>query len=495
MEEKRTAIAQKESSKLPRLFNQAGKYIRFERYNGTDIREQSRRNFKALLERLKNRTQVPEAERANYGAARFSEKEAQFLRFWHGHIIPLFTARHGTEQFAYIQHAGCMMSVADRRRASSTHQNSRTGGVDRQDYIYFVLGIGAKHPVPTSVSNSKTITIHFDRMRPEEKQQYAGMFISGHDADYQRNITYPIIMCGTTEFKVSYDAKAGLRTTTFTRTDGTLITEILTPAEEIVAADPSIDVIFEWLGYKMIEYLRFIGGDFQEEILGCNDVDKIATVFHALFPSYRFPELKIPLKKIPINADYVEVSKSSELSHKEVSAFHQACMRSDLRKLNATINPMIASAPGKDDDTPLSVLTKEYRQISCEVVQLLLDNNADPNAGTLIDSNLSRALNKGDPQLIAILMRGSSHPHCRNLRLLPKVGYIELKAIIASHRLDLFTEFYPQYLKYEHPQKLLRVACNSTLESAKEYANNTNLNDESQKHYQTSRCRGFFKRP
>ncbi len=346
---------------------------------------------------------------------------------------------------------------------------------------------GAKHPVPISVANSKTITLHFNRMTPDEKQQYAGMFIGGHNADYHRDITYPIISCGGTQFKVSYDKTTRLRTTTFQRVDGTLITETLSFADVIIAADPSIDVIFEWLGYKMIEYLRFIGGDFQQDILTCNNVDTISTVFHALFPSYRFPELKIPLKKIPLTANYVEVNKTNEVPYKEVSDFHRACYQSHFRAIEATINPTLANVPDGDDHTPLTIILKNYSRgpYSLQIVQSLLDNNADPNTGTLIDSNLSKALNIGHAELVKTLMRGATSPHCPTLRVLPKVSYFELEAIIQSHQLALFEEFYPYFLEYGKPQSLLNLAYSNTIEALKPNKN-SEVRQREQKNYDES---------
>ncbi len=469
-----------------KLFEHRDKYTNYKNYFGFNIRKRSKLNFDALLLRLAQRTLIPEAERYSYGDELLSHAESAFFDFWHSQIIPLFTARHGSDQFAYIQNAGYMMSVADRRTVNEVHHNSRTGGVARQDYIYAVLGIGPKHPVPMSASNGKIITLHFIKMSAAEKQQYVGMFIGGHDVDYERDVTYPIIVCGDTHFKVSYNRKTRLRTTTFKRSDGTLITETLSPADEIIAADPSIEVIFEWLGYKMIEYLRFIGGDFQKDILTCNNVDKIAVVFHALFPSYRFPELKIPLKKIPIIAPYVEVSNSNEVSYKEANEFHNACEQFNFHKVVSMINPTIASVPGRDDNTPLITVMKARGQYCIELVQLLLDNNVDPNAGTFLDSNLSLAINLGNSDLIAIFMRGASHPHCANLRLLPKVAYVELKTIIESHRLQQFEQFYPHYLEYDSPQKLLELACRHTVETVKEYKNNNKLNERAQQDFEQS---------
>ena len=460
-------IPSKTLSSLPRLFSQSTKYIRFQRYHGVNIREQSQRNYQALLKRLDQRTHVPEVEHQHYGAERLSPNEANFFRFWYRHIMPLFTARHGTEHFAYIQHTGHLMPVADRRRADAVHQNSRTRGFARQDYTYCVLGIGARHPVPVSVANSKTITLHFNRMTPEEKQQFAGMFIGGHSSDYMRDITYPIVVCGDTQYKVNYNKTTRLRTSTFKRADGTIITETLTFEDEIIAADPSIDVIFEWLGYKMIEYLRFIGGQFQTDILTCNNIDKIATIFHALFPSYRFPELKIPLSKIPVNAHYVEVNLTNEISQKAAGDFHLACQNQDLRAVKASINPTIANVPYEDDDvSPLTAVLKAYRggPHALAIVQLLLENNADVNSESFLNSNLSRAINSGDQDLQMLLMRGSVNPHCPTLRTLPKVGYIELKAVIQSHQFALFEVFYPHYLEYANPQTLFAIACNSTCE-------------------------------
>ncbi len=453
------------------LFAQSAKYIRFTRYYGLDIREQSQRNYRALLDRLDQRAHLPDDEKAQYGTGRLSSIEASFFRYWCQVILPLFTARHGTSHFAYIQNSGYLMPVADRRRTSALHQNSRTSGFARQEYTYCVLGIGPSHPVPVSVANSKTITLHFDRMTADEKRQFSGMFISGHETDYNRDITYPIIVCGNTDYKVSYDKSSKLRTSTFKRSDGTVITESLRFEDEIIVADPSVDVIFEWLGYKVIEYLRFIGGEFQQDILICNNVDKIAAFFHTVFPSYRFPELKIAVKKIPITAAYVEVNFTNEVDHKEVSAFYRSCNDFDFLNLKTLINPTLVNVPYGDEKSPLSSMLKNYHSVpeALQVVELLLDNNADVNMGTYIDTNLSRAITLGDLNLMRLLIRGNASPYCSALRTLPKVDRAALKAIIQLHNLSLFEQYFPLYLEYASAQALLNDACLGVLESLPSY--------------------------
>lgn len=448
------------------LFSQSAKIIRNERYEGFNILEQSQKNYDALLERLAKRTHIPDEEKAQYGKTRLTPSETDFFRYWLREITPLFTARHGTEHIAYIQKTGYLMPVADRRRQSKLHQNSRTDGFARQEHNYFVLGIGDQHPVPISVSNSKTITLYFDRMNPVEKKQFAGMFISGHLIDYERDITYPIVVCGNTEYKVSYDKQAKLRTTTFKRVDGTIIKESLSFADEIVVANPSVDVIFEWLGYKFIEYLRFIGGEFQKDILNCRDTKKIATVFHTLFPSYRFPELKIPLSKIPMNASYVKVSSTEEVNYKEIAAFHQACYDVQLDKVVQLLKPSTVNAQNQHEHSPLFIAVENYRltpeQLS--LIKLLLTNGADANYHSTIKTILSMSLRKNEPQLLSLIMQGSSKPECPTLRILPKVEYCEMSQIIESHNLDLFNKFYPHFLEYSKSQELLSVARRSTRE-------------------------------
>ena len=92
----------KEPSALSlKLFEHGEKFTRFKHYFGFNIRKQSKYNFDAILLRLEQRTLIPEIEQQSYGNERLSHTESAFFDFWRSHIMPLFTYRHGSDQFAY----------------------------------------------------------------------------------------------------------------------------------------------------------------------------------------------------------------------------------------------------------------------------------------------------------------------------------------------------------------------------------------------------------
>ena len=99
--------------------------------------------------------------------------------------------------------------------------------------------------------------------------------------------------------------------------------------DEIVAASPNIYTIIEFLGLKLIEYLDFISGDFQQNILTCEDISIISEAFYTLFPSYRFPELKIP-SKIPTNSAFTSLCTSAEDKHLHAYQLHHSVMKGDV---------------------------------------------------------------------------------------------------------------------------------------------------------------------
>ena len=123
--------------------NYLGKHDSFQQHYGINIIEQSDKNISALKARLTDRTDM--------NSKMLSDAEKRFFDFWMSTIAPLFTAKHGTTQLKKIARAGALVSVADRRRGLGAHKNSRTGGQARQEFNYFVLGIGENHPVPVSV--------------------------------------------------------------------------------------------------------------------------------------------------------------------------------------------------------------------------------------------------------------------------------------------------------------------------------------------------------
>jgi ankyrin repeat protein/8-oxo-dGTP pyrophosphatase MutT (NUDIX family) len=474
---KETSAADKIKSAAVRgFFSTGSKFIRFERYHNINIIEQSQRNSAALMARLMNRAQLPGAERNLYGNHLLSTEEAEFLAFWRAEILPKFTARHGTHSFAYIKKSGYMMPVIDRRISKGNHHNSRTGGLANQQFNYFVLGIGADHSVPSSVAENEIITLHFGRMQEAEKQLFAGMFIGGHLTDYARDITYPTLQCGTTQVTVSYDKKKQLRSTTFKRADGSVICEQLSFADEIVVANPCIDTIFNWLGYKLLEYLRFIGGDFQKQLLACRDVKIIADVFHQLFPSYRFPELKIPLKKIPIDAHYIQVSSPQPDLYKDLEQFHRACTKLDIPGIRLLLPKVDPSAGDASGDTALEHLLGGINgamiyappnalQLREQALQLLLDNGANINCYGGLVPPFAKVVANGQRELLSILLRGTQICAQPEVRLLPRIGYAELSKIIELHDLVLFEKFYPVYLEFHSAQLLLQAACRAVLQS------------------------------
>ena len=122
-----------------RQFSRTFKYLRYERELGINIPKQSEINYQALLKRLKERSLLPEDEKALYGKAMLSPAERAFFHFWFCEMVPRFTAKHGTNCLSHLQKIGQMMPIADRRRKKAVIVNNRTAGIARQELIYFVL--------------------------------------------------------------------------------------------------------------------------------------------------------------------------------------------------------------------------------------------------------------------------------------------------------------------------------------------------------------------
>ena len=91
---------------------------------------------------------LPESEREQYGDTTLITREQRVLDFWHKHMVPLFTAKHGSDQITAVIHAGGLSPVADRQHIQDAFKISHTGSEVWQQFLYFVMGIGEDYPIP-----------------------------------------------------------------------------------------------------------------------------------------------------------------------------------------------------------------------------------------------------------------------------------------------------------------------------------------------------------
>lgn len=447
------------------LFSRTAKYLRFQRYYSVNIPEQSTRNFQALLKRLRERNGLPEIEKAAYGKEILSPDEKTFFQYWLREVVPKFTAIHGSKSFSYLQKLGYMMPVADRKRQKAYVGNNNTAVNCRQEFHYFVLGIGDNHSLPSFLGHDVgMVKIDFSQMTKEDKQQFQGMFIS-HHTDLRNR---PVVVYGDTLVKVHTDYKGQSKETTFVRADGTELKETVRyESDDIFCAIPDIDFIFHALGLRFIEYLRFIGGDFQQSQLKNREVKTTAAAFHSLFPSEDFPELKIPIKKIPLDAPYVKLVPFDPKSLKYRDELHQACEKLDVEKCRKALEKAPIDCLDATDQTVLQTLLNTYDvsfkvvkdgyQRFLEILDLLLEYGADMNLpfkpnnqfmdGMSGYTLINRVVKKHQSAVVERLMRGSANPNCASIRTFPIIDQLTIEYFLSPFVSDFshFLKFYPFY--------------------------------------------------
>lgn len=472
-------------------FSRTFKYLRYQRATGINIPQQSEINYQALLKRLRERSLLPETEKAQYGNEMLSSDETSCFQFWLQEIVPRFTAKHGTQCLSHLQKIGYMMPIADRRRQNHVIINNRTVGNERQEVQYFVFGIDDDHPLPHTMEEEIDIVqILFGKMSAVDKQAFTGMFVSGHVDDESRSI----VAYGDTRVVIKINVKKRIKETLFIRKEGAEIREVVCPEkDEIFAAIPDVDFLFHVLGLKFIEYLRFIGGDFQAKILKNRDVKVTAAAFHSLFPSEYFPELKIPLKKIPLNAPYIRLHYADEKRYLSAGVLHQACKDLDVNRCQAVLEKVDVNVRDSNRYTVLQVLLNRFQGIYTKkeledfftILSLLLRNGVDINAPLLLKRDLGvmglfesqtllgRVLNKKELRILNQFLEGSYHPDCYEIRTLPIINDSVMDDVLSvtQNSLDFFRLLYPTYKLIFSPNSIIHdlytyIRCNPNDASA-----------------------------
>jgi ankyrin repeat protein/8-oxo-dGTP pyrophosphatase MutT (NUDIX family) len=433
------------------FFSRGYKQLRHQQYYGVNMLQQSRQNMAALKQRLGD----------------LRPTEHSFYRYFNDAIVPRFTAKHATDDLTAIQRSGALVPTGDRLRKQDSRQNSRTGGSARQEYLYFVFGIGEDHPLPLFVGdNPAVIQISFADISKEDKTFFQGCFISNHDADYSRSACYGPVYFGDTSVTVNFDSKTMTKTTRFITAGKPVIEEIVSPHDEVIAVDKDTTILFDFLALKFIEYLRFLTEEFREHILKTRDFNVIKTVFSSFFPSHRFPELKLSCKRLPLTASFIKIINPDPNFHSTVYAIHKATSNTNVSMLEKLVTPLTVNFRNEDDDTPLvALLYRNNDHHSLEqllaTVKLLLTNGANINAKHFIYSSLALAIKFKLPQLTDMLLHGAYLPTCPMVRAQPTIDNQTLLAAVEVRDFALFERLLALQPTILNPNDFVLQVCKS----------------------------------
>ena len=316
------------------------------------------------------------------------------------------------------------------------------------------------HETPNFLSKyAGLIKLDFSKIPESQLKYFQHMFVGGHLVDYQGSRKYRDILAGSTVISVSYDNETKTKATIFCREDGTEIVEQLHFNDEIISHDGDFKQIFEWLGKKFILYLRFIGGSFQEQLLHSRDVKEITAAFHALFPSYRFPELKLMVNKLPPHAEFIQIEEYDPKQYESTYCLHMAVLNLDVKTTKEALKNADVNALNDKDETPLEALLEKFNpptsKVECylPIINLLLKHGAKLNTNNFT-SILTKSFHAHE-EIFQRILAGSHIPNCKNLKRLPHINEELMGNLIEKSNFELFERLYPWYYKIDSPQKLL----------------------------------------
>lgn len=368
---------------------------------GIDIVEQSKVNFQRLFQEIKSQP--------------FSDGEFELWKTWQAKIVPMFTLKHATSKVEF----DTLMPVSVRKNEGDTVNNARALGKGDAliNFSYFTLGIGNDHPTPSFLGGSvETIVVRLGQLSVEQQRDFFGLWIGGHLQEYSTSETLDPIGFGSTRRMVSFDADTLTKTYRYEYADGKATVRRVHFMDEIFCADGNLATIFDALFYQFILELRFIGGDFQKYICeNAQDPEIIKQVFHLLFPSWVYPEAKLPLK-LSLQKPYVGVVKQPANFHELTSRWFKAAENGDVQALEECLNRGVPiNALNDFHENALFVTAKSIllrsKASRKETIDFLLDKGIDINIRVGFGSSImSFFIERDERELVAQFLKGIPLP-------------------------------------------------------------------------------------
>jgi ADP-ribose pyrophosphatase YjhB (NUDIX family) len=313
------------------------------------MKDSTKENRQLLLENLE-KWRMSKEKKEEGGLI---EAERRFLEAWEKMS---FTAHHSTQYIDDIKAKGSLMSIQQRELSGDFVKDRHTVGLDRQKYVYFSLGVGGKRDIPIFVSDCSTeiiLPLHcFNQIKPRHPELAAlvakhaelveKIWMGNHETWFASDACMdPIEINGVTR-RVKFNAKNYTKTYDYKKSTGESWQRVMHAEEEIFCAGKNTTQLMEILGLQFLLELYQFGGKLAEKILSDPEKNKplIIKLFHQLFPSEIYPELRIE-GVIPINLPGISIldfDKDGKKDSKQNVQLDDAIQENNLEKIKLALD-------------------------------------------------------------------------------------------------------------------------------------------------------------
>lgn len=261
------------------------------------------------------------------------------------------------------------------------------------------------------------IVIKLGALNEQEKIRFSQLWISGHLTDYLKSSAYHPISFMSTKRQIRFNAKDMTKAVTYTRDDLAKPLIITSHFKEgIYKAGDKLDILYRAIFIQFILELRYLGPKFQQFFWQRNnDKQFVINVFHILFQSVIYPEVKLPVS-VPLNKPYIVKLRHSNNYFNNIKRITKVIKKGNCDDL---VNCLTEGTPVNIQnhdmgDIPLIQALNQHRM---DLIDVLLANGADPLlSNNLGESAIIIAIKRGEIALLKKFLTAISHKNIPDIK-------------------------------------------------------------------------------